>query len=102
MGGLLATLPSEADLRNPEIGPLIERYLAGNETMSTEDKMRLYRLVETLSGGTAVVESMHGAGSPQSQKIMMLRDAKLEDKLKLAQKLVDCSGGCESCSGCGK
>ena len=94
VGGLLATLPAEADLRNPEIGPLIERYLAGNESMCTEDKIRLYRLVETLSGGTAVVESMHGAGSPQSQRIMMLRDAKLEEKLKLAQKLVDCEGAC--------
>lgn len=62
--------------------------------MCTEDKIRLYRLVETLSGGTAVVESMHGAGSPQSQRIMMLRDAKLEEKLKLAQKLVDCEGAC--------
>lgn len=102
VGGLLATLPSEADLRNPEIGPLLERFLAGTDTMSTEDKFRLYRLVETLTGGTAVVESMHGAGSPQSQRIMMLRDAKLEDKLKLAQKLVDCEGACDGCCGCGK
>lgn len=97
-GGLLATLPSEADLRNPEIGSLIERFLAGNDTMSTEDKMRLFRLVETLSGGTAAVEAMHGAGSPQSQKIMMLRDAKLEQKLKFAQQLTGCH--CEESKGC--
>ena len=90
VGGLLATLPSEADLRHPEIGPLLERYLGGNGTLSTEDKFRLFRLVETLTGGTAVVESMHGAGSPQAQRIMMLRDAKLEEKLKMAEKLVDC------------
>lgn len=101
-GGILATLPSEADLRNPEVGPLLERYFAGNDTMSTEDKFRLIRLIETLTGGTAVVESMHGAGSPQSQRVMFLRDAKLEEKLKLAEKLVGCGGACDSgCSGCG-
>ena len=99
-GGLLATLPGEADLRHPEIGPLVERFLAGTDAMTTEDKMRLYRLVETISGGTAAVEAMHGAGSPQSQKIMMLRDAKLEQKLQFAEKLVGCSGACDGCCNC--
>lgn len=88
-GGILATLPSEADYRHPELGPLLDRYLAGSPTISTEEKMKLLRLVETLTGGTATVESMHGAGSPQSQRIMMLRDAKLADKYILAQQLLD-------------
>lgn len=88
-GGILATLPSEADLRHPEIGPLLERYLAGAKGVTTEDKFKLLRLVETLTGGTASVESMHGAGPPQSQKIMMLRDANLDKKYELAQRLLD-------------
>ena len=78
---------AEADLRNPEIGPLIERYLAGNESMCTEDKIRLYRLVETLSGGTAVVESMHGAGSPQAQRIMIARQGNIQGKKQLAKDI---------------
>lgn len=88
-GGILATLPSEADFRHPEIGPLLERYLAGAPGVSTEEKMKLLRLVETLTGGTASVESMHGAGPPQAQRIMMLRDARLAEKYKLAQRLLD-------------
>jgi 4-hydroxybutyryl-CoA dehydratase/vinylacetyl-CoA-Delta-isomerase len=87
VGGLLATMPSEADLKHPEIGPMVEKYLAGSDVMTTEDKMRLFRLVECLTGGTACVESMHGAGPPQAQKIMMLRDAKLDMKYKLAQRI---------------
>ncbi|OPY84371.1 MAG: 4-hydroxybutyryl-CoA dehydratase/vinylacetyl-CoA-Delta-isomerase [Smithella sp. PtaU1.Bin162] len=86
-GGLLATLPSEADLRHPEIGPKLEKALAGAAGITAEEKMRLLRLVDNISGGTACVEAMHGAGPPQSQRIMMLRDAKLEGKLKLAEKL---------------
>jgi 4-hydroxybutyryl-CoA dehydratase/vinylacetyl-CoA-Delta-isomerase len=37
--------------------------------------------------GTALVESMHGAGSPQAQRIMIWRQANLEHKKRLAQKL---------------
>jgi 4-hydroxybutyryl-CoA dehydratase/vinylacetyl-CoA-Delta-isomerase len=86
-GGLLATLPSEMDFRNPEIGPKLEKVLAGAPGISAEEKIRLLRLVDNIAGGTACVEAMHGAGPPQSQRIMMLRDAKLESKLKLAEKL---------------
>jgi len=86
-GGLLATLPSEIDFRHPEIGPKLQKFLVGAPGVSAEDKMRLLRLVDNISGGTACVEAMHGAGPPQSQRIMMLRDAKLEGKLKLAEKL---------------
>jgi 4-hydroxybutyryl-CoA dehydratase/vinylacetyl-CoA-Delta-isomerase len=28
---------------------------------------KILRLIENMSGGTALVESMHGAGSPQTQ-----------------------------------
>ncbi len=88
-GGLLATLPSAADFNNPEIGPLLNKYFAGNPAVSTEAKRRLLRLIEALTGGTACVEAMHGAGPPQAQRIMMLRDAKLDTKYDLAKALVD-------------
>jgi 4-hydroxybutyryl-CoA dehydratase/vinylacetyl-CoA-Delta-isomerase len=46
------------------------------------------RLIETMTGGTALVESMHGAGSPQAQRIMIFRDGQLEKKVRLAKALV--------------
>jgi 4-hydroxybutyryl-CoA dehydratase/vinylacetyl-CoA-Delta-isomerase len=49
--------------------------------------MRMARLVENMTGGTALVESMHGAGSPQAQRVMILRQANLAHKVKLAKKL---------------
>jgi len=41
-----------------------------------------------MTGGTAMVESMHGAGSPQAQRIMIFREGKLAEKIKLAKALV--------------
>lgn len=86
-GGFLATLPSEKDFRHTEIGLYIEKYLQGTNGTSAEHKMRLFRLIECLTGGTAVVEAMHGAGSPQSQRVMMLRQGNLEYKRELAKKI---------------
>src|SRR4030042_2238026 len=47
-GGLVADLPSEKDLHSPEIGHYIEKYLKGTVGVSTEDRMRLYPLIEKL------------------------------------------------------
>jgi 4-hydroxybutyryl-CoA dehydratase/vinylacetyl-CoA-Delta-isomerase len=43
--------------------------------------------------GTAAVsyksESMHGAGSPQAQRIMIARQANFEQKKELTKKILD-------------
>lgn len=86
-GGLLATLPSEKDLKHPEIGKYVEKYFKGIADVPTEDRIRIIRLIENMTGGTALVEAMHGAGSPQAQRIMVLRQANLEYKKRLATKI---------------
>jgi 4-hydroxybutyryl-CoA dehydratase/vinylacetyl-CoA-Delta-isomerase len=86
-GGILATMPSERDLGHPEIGQYVKKYMAGVEGVSPENRMRVLRLIENMTGGTALVESMHGAGSPQTQKVMYARLGKLDMKKKLAKKL---------------
>ena len=83
-GGIIATMPSEEDLKSPEIGAYVEKYLRGVEGVSTEDRMRVARLIENMTGGTALVESMHGAGSPQAQKVMYSNLSDLESKKKMA------------------
>ena len=90
-GGLMVTMPSEADYRNPELKPYIEKYLKGVASVPTEDRMRVLRLIENLTLGTAAVgyrtESMHGAGSPQAQRIMIARQSNMEMKKDLARKI---------------
>ena len=90
-GGLMVTLPSEQDLKSPETGKWIEKYFKGNASVSTENRMRILRLIENITLGTAAVgyltESMHGAGSPQAQRIMIARQVNMKEKQKHAKKL---------------
>jgi len=90
-GGLMVTAPSERDFRDEKIGPYIEKYLKGVASVSTENRLRILRLIENLALGTAAVgyrtESMHGAGSPQAQRIMIARQGNLEHKKELAKKI---------------
>ena len=89
-GGLFVTMPSEKDFENPEIGDLVKKYVdSGN--VPAEYRQRMLRLVENLTMGCAAVgyltESMHGAGSPQAQRIMIARLVDLEHRKELAEKL---------------
>lgn len=90
-GGIMVTMPSEQDFRNEKIGPYIEKYLKGVAPVSTENRMRILRLIENLTLGTAAVgyrtESMHGAGSPQAQRIMIARQGNINGKKELAKKI---------------
>jgi len=90
-GGLMVTMPSEKDLRHPEIGRYVKKYLACRNGFSVENRVRLLRLIENLTLGTAAVgyrtESLHGAGSPQAQRIMISRQCNLEHKKMLARAI---------------
>jgi 4-hydroxybutyryl-CoA dehydratase/vinylacetyl-CoA-Delta-isomerase len=90
-GGLMVTLPSEKDFKNPETRNYITKYLKGIEEIPTESRVRMLRLIENISMGLGAIgyqtESMHGAGSPQAQRIMIERDANIELKKQLAKSL---------------
>jgi 4-hydroxybutyryl-CoA dehydratase/vinylacetyl-CoA-Delta-isomerase len=90
-GGLMVTMPSEKDLRSSETAKWVEKYFKTNPDVPTEDRLRILRLIENLCLGTAAVgyltESMHGAGSPQAQRIMISRLVNLKEKQKAAKRL---------------
>ncbi|MCZ6582140.1 MAG: 4-hydroxyphenylacetate 3-hydroxylase family protein [Thaumarchaeota archaeon] len=92
-GGLLVTLPSEKDFRNPETGPLLRKYLRGRKGVDVENRMKILRLIENMTMGRNAVgyltESMHGAGSPQAQRIQIARQMQLGYKSKLAKNLAN-------------
>jgi 4-hydroxybutyryl-CoA dehydratase/vinylacetyl-CoA-Delta-isomerase len=90
-GGLLVTLPSEKDFAHPKVGPLLQKYLVGVAEYPAEHRQRMLRLIENLTIGVGavgyLVESLHGAGSPMAQRIMLARLADLEHKVELAKKV---------------
>jgi 4-hydroxybutyryl-CoA dehydratase/vinylacetyl-CoA-Delta-isomerase len=57
----------------------------------------MLRLIENLSVGLGAIayrtESMHGAGSPQAQRIMIAREVDLDSKKKLAKVLAGIKDG---------
>ena len=90
-GGVMVTAPSEKDLKDPVIGPIVEKYFKGVASVSTENRLKILRLIENLTLGSAAVgyrtESMHGAGSPQAQRIMIARQGNLEAKKAMAKAI---------------
>ena len=90
-GGLIVTMPSEKDLHNNEIGPLIRKFLQGKSGVETVDRMRILRLIENMTIGRNAVgyltESLHGAGSPQAQRIQIARGMKIDEKKARARAL---------------
>ena len=59
--------------------------------MSTYERVRMLRLIENLTMGRGAVayltESMHGAGSPQAQRVLISRLANVEEKKVYAKSL---------------
>lgn len=90
-GGLIVTMPSEKDLKNPTIGKYVAKYLKGVDGVAVENRIHLLRLIENLTVGLGAVcyltESLHGAGSPMAQKIMIGRRANIERMKNNAKRL---------------
>jgi len=98
-GGLMVTMPSEKDFKSDmvvgkegeTIGDICNKYFTANPDVPTEDRMRVLRLLENLCLGAAAVgyrtESMHGAGSPQAQRIMIQRQGNIEGKKEFAKDI---------------
>ncbi len=95
-GGLLGTMPSAKDFEDPVTGPYIKKYLAAAEGVEVVDRMKVLRLIENLVAGSGsvayLIESVHGAGPPMAQRIMIGRQADLESKIDLAKDILHING----------
>jgi 4-hydroxybutyryl-CoA dehydratase/vinylacetyl-CoA-Delta-isomerase len=90
-GGLMVTLPSDQEFTSEVTGPILRKYLATRPDVSVDNRRRVLRLIENMTLGRNAVgyltESMHGAGSPQAQRIQIQRLMNLEEKKRMAKKL---------------
>jgi 4-hydroxybutyryl-CoA dehydratase/vinylacetyl-CoA-Delta-isomerase len=97
-GGLMVTMPSQADFRSElkvptksdmSLGEWTTKFFKGVAGVSTENRMRILRFLENICLGASAVgyrtESMHGAGSPQAQRIMIARQGNIAAKKELAK-----------------
>jgi 4-hydroxybutyryl-CoA dehydratase/vinylacetyl-CoA-Delta-isomerase len=95
-GGLMVTLPSDRDFEHPKAGPLLQKFLKGRPGVPVDSRRRMLRLVENMTLGRNAVgyltESMHGAGSPQAQRVQIQRLMNLEQKKEFAKRLAGIDG----------
>jgi 4-hydroxybutyryl-CoA dehydratase/vinylacetyl-CoA-Delta-isomerase len=85
-GGLIATLPSLKELKNPETKKYVEEFLGFGSDVPTEDIMKVTKLLQNWTSGQHGVATWHGAGPVMAQKIMIQRVAGYEHEKKLVRE----------------
>lgn len=91
-GGAMLTLPSQADLDHPELGPQVAKYMAASPEVPARERMAVFRLLEFLTHGSGAVyflhESLHGAGAPEAMRIQLRREIDLAPREAAARALL--------------
>lgn len=89
-GGLVVTIPGEAEYNNPELKPYLEKYLHTKPEVRVEDRMRLYNLIRDLTadtyGGWQFVTTIQAGGGLAAQKIVTYRTYDLEAARQAARR----------------
>jgi 4-hydroxybutyryl-CoA dehydratase/vinylacetyl-CoA-Delta-isomerase len=96
-GGLVVTMPGEADYRSPTTQPYLEKYLKGTKGIPTLDRLKLFKFIRDLTasdlGGMWMVESLHGGGSLEAEKIAMRAHYPLDQTKGLVRALARLTSG---------
>ena len=89
VGGIVCTAPTKKDFDSKEIGAMVEKYFKGKADVSTEDRVRIARLIEYLCGQGSVVptESSHGGGPAAVQRLGMRTSFSMSYFKSCAQKM---------------
>jgi len=74
-GGLTTTVPAYRDWKNTEIQPFIDKYLAAKDVVSTEERLRILRLIKDCTGNHWQVDTIHGEGSMAAQEMFLYGSA---------------------------
>jgi 4-hydroxybutyryl-CoA dehydratase / vinylacetyl-CoA-Delta-isomerase len=84
-------MPGEADCRSPVTRPYIDKFLKGVKGIPTVDRLKLFKFIRDLTasdlGGMWMVESLHGGGSLEAEKIAMRTHYPLDHAKDLVRAL---------------
>lgn len=90
-GGLISTMPTEADWNNPELRPYINSALRGSEKYSTEERLRALNLVQDLAAsrttGTILGFTINAAGSPATNQVAVRKLYNLQKQIDRAKHI---------------
>ena len=88
-GGLIVTMPSLKELKNPEIKDYIEEFYSFGSDEPTENIMKVHKLLQNWTAGQHGVGTWHGAGPVMAQKIMLQRVIDYEHEKNLVKKTLN-------------
>jgi 4-hydroxybutyryl-CoA dehydratase/vinylacetyl-CoA-Delta-isomerase len=90
-GGLVTTMPTEADWNNPELRKYIDKALRGSAKYTTEERLRALNLVQDLAAsratGTILGFTVNAAGSPATNQVVVRRLYDLEKQVNYAKEI---------------
>ena len=92
-GGLASTVPSEKDLRHPEVGKYVEKYLKGVADIPTEHRMRVVKFIQALALSPVSAALHHSGGPQENQKIIINRETDWETKAQAVKILTEIEDG---------
>ncbi len=90
-GGLITTMPTEADWENPALRPYIETALVGGADFTTEQRLRVLSLAQDLAAsrltGTLLGFTINAAGSPVTNRIVVRNLYDIEGAKAIAREI---------------
>ena len=88
-GGLIVTMPSLKELKNPEIKDYVEEFYSFGSEEPTENIMKVHKLLQNWTAGQHGVGTWHGAGPVMAQKIMLQRVIEYEHEKNLVRNTLN-------------
>ena len=86
-GGLLVSMPSEKEFKDPERKALLLKYLKGRSDISTEDRMRMFKFLNHFVASPHAAQAWIGGGTPYHLRMALYEGTDLEENKKLARSI---------------
>lgn len=88
-GGLIVTLPSLKELKNPEVKGYVKEFYSFGSDEPTENIMKVTKLLQNWTAGLHGVATWHGAGPIMAQKIMLQRVINYEHEKEIVKRTLN-------------
>ncbi len=88
-GGLIVTMPSLKELKNPEVKDYVREFYSFGSDEPTENILKVHKLLQHWTAGQHGVATWHGAGPVMAQKIMLQRVVDFEHDKNLVRQTLN-------------
>jgi len=90
-GGIVTTMPGEAEYKNEETKGYIEKYLKGRNDIATADRMKLLYFIQDLTAsrfsGYLMGSAICAGGTPETNRVEVSRNYNLLEKINNVKAL---------------